>query len=105
MSDFETDKEKSPSEEVLTPVEIPVDSLSEEVLNAILDSFIMREGTDYGANEATHAKKVNDIRAQLSRGRIKIVFDPSTESVTLMTEQQWRRAQVTPSPAKGPTWN
>ena len=33
-------------------IEIPVDRLSAEVLNAVIEEFILREGTDYGVQEA-----------------------------------------------------
>lgn len=77
------------NESQLKPVEIPADALSPDALQGIIDSFIYREGTDYGAQEATHEKKIQDIYKQLDADQIKIVFDPATESVTLMTLHQW----------------
>jgi uncharacterized protein YheU (UPF0270 family) len=67
------------------PVLIPPDQLSEEALANIIESFILREGTDYGAVEVSYEKKQQQIRKQISRGEIKIVFDASTESVSLLT--------------------
>lgn len=78
------------------PVEIPVDQLSEETLAAVLESFILREGTDYGRDEVGFDTKIDQVRRQLARGDIKIVFDPNTESVTLLTKEQWRRRQISP---------
>jgi uncharacterized protein YheU (UPF0270 family) len=68
------------------PVEIPVDSLSPELLNEIILSFIEREGTDYGAVEATVERKIADVRRQLDRGEIKLMFEPETESVTFIVK-------------------
>ena len=73
------------------PIEIPIDSVSKEALNNLIESFILREGTDYGAIEIEHEKKVLKITKQLEAGRIKIVFDSNSESVTLMTDQDWSR--------------
>lgn len=71
----------------LPPVEIPLESLSDEVLEQIIVSFIEREGTDYGAVEASLEKKVADIRRQLSKGVIQLYFDPNTESVTFIAKR------------------
>jgi uncharacterized protein YheU (UPF0270 family) len=66
------------------PVEIPLDALSADALRALLESFVMREGTDYGAVERTLAEKVADVRRQLERGEARIEFDPKTESVNVV---------------------
>ncbi|HEX7676238.1 MAG TPA: YheU family protein [Bdellovibrio sp.] len=81
-------------DEVKPPVEIPADQLSHDAIAGIVESFILREGTDYGANEVSLEKKKEQIHRQISKKEIKIVFDPNTESVTLMTESQWKRAQA-----------
>lgn len=72
------------------PIEIPLSALSADALNGMIDAFIMREGTDYGANEVPHENKVKQIRKQLDKGDVKIVFDPNTETATLMTARQWK---------------
>jgi uncharacterized protein YheU (UPF0270 family) len=79
-------------EDLQPPVEVPLDLLSNEALEGIIESFILREGTDYGQNEALHSTKVEQIRKQVARGDIKIVFDPNTESVGLMTKNEFARA-------------
>ncbi|MCL4686361.1 YheU family protein [Myxococcota bacterium] len=66
------------------PVEIPLDALSETTLRALLESFVAREGTDYGERECTLAEKVADVRRQLERGEARILFDPDTESVNIV---------------------
>ena len=73
------------------PIEIPTDSVSKVALDNLIESFILREGTDYGAIEIEHEKKVLKITKLLEAGRIKIVFDPNSESVTLMTDLDWSR--------------
>jgi uncharacterized protein YheU (UPF0270 family) len=66
------------------PVEIPLDALSAEALQGVLEAFVGREGTDYGERERTLAEKVADVRRQLERGEARIVFDPETESVNVV---------------------
>jgi uncharacterized protein YheU (UPF0270 family) len=65
------------------PLEIPPDMLSAEALRGVADTFVLREGTDYGAREFTHEEKVAQVLAALERGEARILFDPATESVTL----------------------
>ena len=76
------------------PLEIPMESLSPDALSGIIESFILREGTDYGAVEASMEAKQASLLRQLSAGEIKIVFDAELESLTLMTLQQWRRVKA-----------
>lgn len=73
------------------PLEIPPDAVSEDALAGIIDEFILREGTDYGATELEHSTKVERVRKQLASGKIKIAFEPDTQSVTLLTLQEWNK--------------
>lgn len=66
------------------PVEIPLDALSEDALLGVIESFVLREGTDYGARERSHEEKVADVRRQLECGEARIVFDPEAESVNIV---------------------
>ncbi len=74
------------------PIEVPIDQLSEDVLQNLVEEFILREGTDYGANEISLEKKKEQVLKQLENEDIKIIFDPDTESVTLMTAHQFKKA-------------
>lgn len=73
------------------PIEISQEVLSADAIKGIIESFILREGTDYGLNEAQFETKYQQILKQLNKGDIKIVFDPNTESVGLITSQDWQR--------------
>jgi uncharacterized protein YheU (UPF0270 family) len=66
------------------PVEVPVDALPEDTVRALVESFVAREGTDYGDRERTLDEKVADVRRQLDRGEARIVFDPDSESVNII---------------------
>ncbi|HSJ96331.1 MAG TPA: YheU family protein [Myxococcota bacterium] len=65
-------------------MEIPVEALSAEALRGLIESFVGREGTDYGERERSLEEKVADVRRQLERGEARIVFDPETESVNIV---------------------
>jgi uncharacterized protein len=69
-------------------VEIPAAMLSAEALLGVIEAFVLREGTDYGAVEHTHEEKVAQVRVALEKGKARIYFDPLTESVTLQATDQ-----------------
>jgi uncharacterized protein len=77
-------------EQELEPVEIPVASLSPEALDGVIQAFVLREGTDYGERETPHTTKLAQVRRQLERGDIVIVFDPRVGSVTLVPRAEWK---------------
>lgn len=77
--------------ELAPPVEIPVEALSVDALAGIIDEFILREGTDYGASEVAYSTRTAQVRRQLESGDVKIVFDPNTESVTLLTRAEFSK--------------
>jgi uncharacterized protein YheU (UPF0270 family) len=64
-------------------VEIPAAELAPETLQSLVETFVLREGTDYGAQEVSLASKVAQVVRQLQRGEARIVFDPATESVVI----------------------
>ncbi len=72
------------------PIEIPVDQLSAHALSGIIENFILREGTDYGSVEVSYEKKAEQIRKQIDQGEIKIVFDQSSETVSLLTTRDYK---------------
>jgi hypothetical protein len=65
------------------PVVVPHADLAADLLRAVIESFVLREGTDYGEKEFTLDQKVERVIRQLERGEAQIVFDPDTESVNI----------------------
>ena len=63
---------------------VPYTELSTELLRAVVESFVLREGTDYGEKELPLDEKVARMMAQLKRGEASIVFDPDSDSVTIL---------------------
>jgi hypothetical protein len=52
-------------------------------LHGVIESFVLREGTDYGEREYSLEQKVTQVRAQLERGQARIVFDPESSTLTI----------------------
>jgi hypothetical protein len=69
------------------PVEVPYGELSAELLHAVVESYVLREGTDYGEREFSLEDKVAGVMRQLQKGEAKILFDPESESVTIAVRQ------------------
>lgn len=68
---------------------IPPARLSAATLQGLIEAFITREGTDYGADEIDLSVKVKQVEAQLAQSEVLIVFDSATESVNLVTKDQY----------------
>jgi uncharacterized protein YheU (UPF0270 family) len=49
----------------------------------VIESFVLREGTDYGEREYSLEQKVAQVRAQLERGLARILFDPESNTITI----------------------
>jgi uncharacterized protein len=63
---------------------VPYTELTAELLRAVVESFVLREGTDYGDRELSLDEKVARMIGQLKKGEANLVFDPESESVTIL---------------------
>ncbi len=72
------------NQESIEPVVVPHTALAADVLRAVIESFVLREGTDYGAVEFSLEQKVARVMRQLERGEAQILFDTETESVAIV---------------------
>ena len=71
------------SDNIPEPVLVPHTELSPEALRGVVESFVLREGTDYGTHEYSLEQKVSHVMRQLERGEARILFDPVTSSVQI----------------------
>ena len=75
-------------EPAASPVEVPHTALAQDLLRAVIESFVLREGTDYGERELSLDDKVRRVERLLERGDARIVFDPRTDSVDVVTKDR-----------------
>jgi uncharacterized protein len=66
------------------PIVIPHRELSADALRGVLESFVLREGTDYGEREVSFDHKVAQVLQQLERGEAQIIFDATLQSVDIV---------------------
>lgn len=72
------------SDEQAEPIVVPHRELSPDALRGVIESFVLREGTDYGEREYSLDEKVVHVLAQLERGEARIEFDANTETVNIV---------------------
>jgi len=59
---------------------IPVHKLSAKALKGVIEEFISRDGTDYGAVEASLETSFQQVKNRLKDGSAILVFDDETET-------------------------
>jgi len=69
----------------MTAVKIPVDRLSPETLQGIIEEFITRDGTDYGKTEVPIDTKIRQVKSQLESGLAVLVYDDETQTCNIFS--------------------
>ena len=67
-------------------VEVPHDQLSPEALRGLIESYVLREGTEYGERDVSLDTKVAQVLRQIERGEAQIVFDPNSETIDIVVK-------------------
>ena len=83
-----TSDEQSEGHAADNVVEVPYRDLSAEALHGLAESFVLREGTDYGEHAYTLAQKVDHVLAQLRKGEAAIVFNAATGGIDIVLRRQ-----------------
>lgn len=71
-------------------IAVPWREIVPETLDALIEEYVTRDGTDYGATETPLAQKTGQVRTLLQRGEALVVFDELTESVTILDRETFR---------------
>lgn len=67
---------------------IPLEQLSTETLNAIIENFVLREGTEYGSEDVSLSDKITQVRQQLTQGSALLVYSELHETVNILLTDQ-----------------
>jgi uncharacterized protein len=81
------DRQDPPPPEALV---IPHGELSPDALRGLVEAFVLREGTEYGSHEVALDAKVAQVMRQLERGEARVIFDPGSELVDIVTAHSLR---------------
>ncbi|MDP5151088.1 YheU family protein [Rheinheimera baltica] len=74
---------------------IPYTDIAADTLDNLIEYYVLREGTDYGEQEATLEEKVLAVKRQLRSGEVVIVYSELHESINLMPKQLFLQQQDT----------
>lgn len=67
---------------------IPYQELSEEALQALIEDFVTRDGTDYGLVEMSTQEKSGYLLALLKKGDLLITYNDELQSCGLVTKEE-----------------
>ena len=67
---------------------IPYNELSKEALQALIEDFVTRDGTDYGQDELSMQEKSAHLFALLKTGELLISYNEESESCGLVNKQE-----------------
>jgi uncharacterized protein YheU (UPF0270 family) len=71
-------------------VQVPLERLAPDLLDAMLEEFASRDGTDYGMRERSLEEKVHNLKRQLGDGELMVVCDLDSEQWDLCSPQRLR---------------
>lgn len=69
-------------------IHVPLARLDVAVLQALLEDFASRDGTDYGERELTLEEKAGNLRRQLDAGDICLLYHGPSEQWDLVDRDQ-----------------
>ena len=73
---------------------IPLAQLNADTLKAIIEDFILREGTDYGEVYASKEDKIAQVTQQLERGEAVLVYSELHESVNILPKENFQQSDL-----------
>jgi len=75
---------------------IPHTAVKSDILRAVIEEFVTREGTDYGQTAFSLESKVEAVLKQLEQKKVFLVFDPESETCDIVSKGSARyRAALT----------
>ncbi|WP_338365770.1 YheU family protein [uncultured Pseudoalteromonas sp.] len=72
---------------------IPFEQLDKDTLYNLIESYVLREGTDYGEQEVSIESKVAQVNQQLKNGEAMVFFSELHESVTIISKNEFKAMQ------------
>lgn len=73
---------------------VPVEQIPKDLLNKLLDSFISREGTDYGTIELSIEEKRINLKKLLTTKEAFIAFDGESETFNLLSKSEVKHLKL-----------
>lgn len=70
---------------------VPYKNINIDTLNAIIKEFVLREGTEYGAEDISIDEKLEQVHQQLQRGSAVLVYSELHETVNIILADQFKQ--------------
>ncbi len=70
---------------------IPMEELSSDVLYSLVESFVLREGTEYGEQDVPTDQKVQQVIMQLKSKEALILYSELHETINIITQDQFKQ--------------
>jgi len=77
---------------------IPVNKLSARALQGVIEEFISRNGTDYGAMEVPLETSIRQVKANLKSGAAILIYDDETETTNIFLSDDPILKKLDPEP-------
>ncbi|TWX55224.1 YheU family protein [Colwellia hornerae] len=72
---------------------IPYKDLQPDTLTGIIREFVLREGTEYGADDVSLSDKVAQVKIQLADGSAFLVYSELHDTVNILPIDQFEQQQ------------
>ena len=69
---------------------IPHTEIAQDTLMNLIKEFVLREGTDYGADEVSLESKVAQVHSQILNGKLVITYSEEYESIDISPADKFR---------------
>ena len=69
----------------MSAVKIPIDRLSPEALQGIIEEFVSRNGTDYGMTDVPLETQMQQVKKQLKSGQAVLVYDEEMQTCNILS--------------------
>ncbi|WP_028471221.1 YheU family protein [Neptunomonas japonica] len=67
---------------------VPIESISTEALEGLIEEFVTRDGTDYGYDETPLISRVEQVKKKLQNKEIVVLFNEATDEVNLVLSER-----------------
>ncbi|EED32822.1 hypothetical cytosolic protein [gamma proteobacterium NOR5-3] len=72
-------------------VQVPLARVPQEHLQALLEEYASRDGTDYGSEETSLSDRVLQLQAQMRSGKLQLLFDVDCEQWDIVSAEDAQR--------------
>lgn len=67
---------------------LPLEQFDNDILQALLEDFVSRDGTDYGAYEYSLQQKCQQLHTQIQQKQAFIVYDALSQNCQILSKEQ-----------------